>query len=331
MKFLLSFVFAFACTAYVIPILRKLAFKFNILDIPNGSIKVHKEPTPYLGGVGIYFGFIVALGLTLPFENKIFLFLIGSTTMLLTGLADDLVVMTPIQKILGQIISAFCFVKAGFYLKHGFFCNNFWSIPISLFWILGISNAFNLIDIMDGLATTVACCATINYIIIAALTGDMLILTILFAFLGALLGFFIYNKPNAKIYMGDAGALFIGGFLAIIPFLFDWSQSNYYGFLTPIIVLAIPLIEVGTLIIIRTYKKIPFYLGSPDHFAIYLQKGRGWSKNKVLLYTSLVSIVLAVFSILFFTAKIGLIGLILFTFLFLSFWYFMLFYKKLAK
>lgn len=328
MKFLFAFILSFLFTAYVIPILRVLAFKFNILDIPNGSIKVHKAPTPYLGGVGVYFGFITALGMTFPFENKMFLFLIGSTMLLFIGLVDDLIAMSPSQKFFGQIIAAFCFLKAGFYLKNCFFCSNFWSIPISFLWILTIINAFNLIDIMDGLATTVACCSTISFIIIAAYIGNSSLVILLLAFLGALLGFLIYNKPDAKIYLGDAGALFIGGFLAIVPFLFDWGAcGNYYGYLTPVIILAIPLIEVGTLILIRTYKKIPFYNGSPDHFAIFLQR-KGWSKYKVLIYTVLMSIILLFVAFLFFINKLSLLSLSGFVILFLSIWYFMLFYKN---
>ncbi|KKP28164.1 MAG: hypothetical protein UR12_C0024G0003 [candidate division TM6 bacterium GW2011_GWF2_30_66] len=327
MKLIFPFVLAFLFTAYVIPILRILAFKFNILDVPNGSIKVHKTPTPYLGGVGVYFGFITALGMTLPFENNIFLFLIGSTMLLFIGLVDDLITMSPGQKFFGQMLAAFCFLKAGFYLKYGFFCNNFWSLPISFIWILVIINAFNLIDIMDGLATTVACCATISFIVIAAYLGNISLLILLLAFLGALLGFLIYNKPDAKIYLGDAGALFIGGFLAIIPFLFDWGTYNYYGFLTPIIILAIPLIEVATLIIIRTYKKIPFYRGSPDHFAIYLQK-RGWGKYKVLLYTVFMSAILLIVAFLFFSNKIGLLMLFITGTLFLILWFTAMFFRN---
>jgi UDP-GlcNAc:undecaprenyl-phosphate GlcNAc-1-phosphate transferase len=247
--------------------------------------------------------------------------------LLFIGLVDDLITMSPGQKFFGQMLAAFCFLKAGFYLKYGFFCNNFWSLPISFIWILVIINAFNLIDIMDGLATTVACCATISFIVIAAYLGNISLLILLLAFLGALLGFLIYNKPDAKIYLGDAGALFIGGFLAIIPFLFDWGTYNYYGFLTPIIILAIPLIEVATLIIIRTYKKIPFYRGSPDHFAIYLQK-RGWGKYKVLLYTVFMSAILLIVAFLFFSNKIGLLMLFITGTLFLILWFTAMFFRN---
>ena len=242
------------------------------------------------------------------------------------GLIDDLITMKPYQKFFGQMIAAFCFLKAGFYLKQNFFFNNIWNIPISFLWILTVINAFNLVDVMDGLATTLAVCATISFIIIALYLGNNVLSILLFAFLGALIGFFLYNKPDAKMYMGDAGALFIGGFLATVPFLFDWGRYNPYGYLTPVIILAIPLIEVATLVIVRFYKGIPFYQGSPDHFSIYLQK-KGWSKFKILVYSVSASFVLSTIAFLFFIKKLYFPYISILGLMFLSVWYFILFYK----
>lgn len=311
----------------MIPILKSLAFRFKILDIPDGNIKTHKIATPYLGGVAIYFGFIASLAIIFPFENKMFSFIIGSTLLLFIGLIDDLITMKPYQKFFGQMIAAFCFLKAGFYLKQNFFFSNVWNIPISFLWILTIINAFNLVDVMDGLATILAGCATISFIIVALYLGNNVLAILLFAFLGALIGFFLYNKPDAKMYMGDAGALFIGGFLATVPFLFDWGTYNPYGYLTPIVILAIPLIEVATLVIIRFYKGIPFYQGSPDHFSIYLQKN-GWSKSQILLYSVFASLILSIIAFLFFTKKLYFPGILIAGLIFLSIWILVLLYKS---
>ncbi|MFC1842842.1 glycosyltransferase family 4 protein [Candidatus Dependentiae bacterium] len=327
MKLLFALTLSFLFTIYLTPILRTLALRFKILDIPDGSVKIHKEPTPYLGGLAVYFGFITSLAMTFPFQNKMFLFLIGSTLLLFIGLIDDLVVMSPHQKFFGQMITTFCFLKAGFYLKQSFFSNNFWNIPISFLWVLVVVNAFNLVDVMDGLAVTLASCATISFLVIALYLGNHALVILLSAFLGALIGFLFYNKPNAKMYLGDAGALFIGGFLAIIPFLFDWSKYNYHGYLTPVVILAIPLIEVGTLIIVRLYKGIPFYQGSPDHFSIYLQK-KGWSKCKVLLYAMCMSTALSVIAFLFFINKLSLAALFGLSLVFLVIWYSVLLFRK---
>jgi len=327
MKFLFALILSFLFTLYMIPILKSLAFRFKILDIPDGNIKTHKIATPYLGGVAIYFGFIASLAIIFPFENKMFSFIIGSTLLLFIGLIDDLITMKPYQKFFGQMIAAFCFLKAGFYLKQNFFFSNVWNIPISFLWILTIINAFNLVDVMDGLATILAGCATISFIIVALYLGNNVLAILLFAFLGALIGFFLYNKPDAKMYMGDAGALFIGGFLATVPFLFDWGTYNPYGYLTPIVILAIPLIEVATLVIIRFYKGIPFYQGSPDHFSIYLQKN-GWSKSQILLYSVFASLILSIIAFLFFTKKLYFPGILIAGLIFLSIWILVLLYKS---
>lgn len=319
---LLSFLFAF----YLIPILKTVAVRLNVLDVPDGRVKKHKEPTPYLGGIAVYISFIVALALTFPFENRMFSFLTGSTLLLFVGLIDDLVPLRPGQKFAGQIIATLCFLRAGFDLKSHFFYN-YWSIPLSFLWILSLINAFNLVDVMDGLATILAGCASVSFIIMALYLQQPTVAILLGALLGALLAFFWYNKPNASMYLGDAGSLFIGGLLATIPFMINWGRYNWYGYLTPVIILAIPLLEITTLVIVRMYRGIPFYLPSPDHFSIYLQRN-GWSKWGILLYVLSLSVVLFVGAFLFLTGRIGVPVLIFSGGAFLVMWIAMILKKR---
>ncbi len=296
------------------------------MDIPDGKIKRHERPTPYLGGVALYCGFLLSLALILPFENQILLLFIGFTLLFVIGLIDDLLVIEPYQKFFGQIIAALCFLKAGFYLKERFFFS-FINIPLSFLWILSIINAFNLVDVMDGLAALLALVATSTFLVIAFFFNLQAVSILLCAFLGSVSAFFIYNRPPAKIYLGDAGSLFIGSFLATIPFLFNWSIYTTYGYITPIIILVIPLLEVGTLILIRLYKRIPFYKGSPDHFSIYLQNN-GWSKFGILLYIFTLSCALAVVAILFVMNYINISNLTIFGLIFLLIWYLIIIYRK---
>jgi UDP-GlcNAc:undecaprenyl-phosphate GlcNAc-1-phosphate transferase len=149
---------------------------------------------------------------------------------------------------------------------------------------------------------------------------------LLASFLGPLCAFFIYNRPPARIYLGDAGSLFIGGFLGTVPFLFDWGTYNWYGYLTPIIILGIPLLECVSLIVIRSYKGIPFYQGSPDHFSCYLINN-GWYKTSVLWYVSLLSIFLGGISLLFSLGIVGITNTIGLGLLFLIVWIAGLHYK----
>jgi len=313
-----SLILSFLLTFYLIPFFCVIAQRFQFVDRPDGVLKKQKTAIPYMGGIAVYCGFLITLAFVCPAQSKLFLLIIGSTILLFVGFLDDAVAMKPLQKLFGQIIATFCFLKAGFYLKEQFFYN-FWNIPISALWILTVINAFNLIDVMDGLATLVALTAAITFFIIAAFLQLTSVMIILGAFIGALAAFFWYNKPHARIYLGDAGSLFIGGFMAVVPFLFNWGYYNVYGSCTPFIILAIPLLELAGLILIRSYKGIPFYNGSPDHFSCYLLS-KGWSKASVLLYISGLSILVAGVSFLFVTNKISIVTTVAMAVFFLVIW-----------
>jgi UDP-GlcNAc:undecaprenyl-phosphate GlcNAc-1-phosphate transferase len=299
-----AFLFSFFFVLFGTPFIIFFAFKNNIVDAPDGKIKQQKTPIPYLGGIAIYLGFVLSLFFFVSFQGYLSFFIFGLTILLVLGLVDDLWVTTPFQKLLGQMVAAASFLIAGLSLKE-VFLSSWGNYLLSFFWILSIVNAFNLVDVMDGLATTLAICATASFLIFSFIFGLSSTTILLSAFLGSLCGFFYYNKPSAKIYLGDAGALFIGGFLAVIPFFFNWRLHSVNGFLVPCVVLAIPLLEVLSLIVIRTYKGKPFYYGSPDHYCLYLT-AKGWSKYEILLFSTFVSIVL--FGVGYFVA-FGLLAL----------------------
>lgn len=319
LKISFSILISFLITFYLVPLLAAFAIRLKVLDIPDGKIKNHEKATPYLGGVGVYIGFLTSVALVFPFENQILLFIVGSTLLLFVGLIDDLLRIKPYQKFFGQSIAALCFLKAGFHLKELFFLSNYWNIPISFLWIMSVINAFNLVDVMDGLATNLATCATLSFMVIALTFGHYNLALLLGSLAGALIAFFWYNRPPAKIYLGDAGSLFIGGFLATVPFLFNWGLYNSYGFLTPAIVLAIPLLEVTFLVIIRSYKGIPFYYGSPDHFCLYL-KMNGWAIWEILSYVVFLSIVLLTSALAFAHNILNFVQLLILAALFLAVW-----------
>ena len=320
---------SFLLTFYLVPFFCSLARRLKFVDEPDGKIKVHKQATPYMGGVAVYIGFLSAICIALPFQNNMMLFFVGSTLLLFVGLIDDLVSLKPYQKFFGQILAMLCFLKAGFYLKEHFF-SNFWNVFISGFWMLLVVNAFNLVDVMDGLATLLAICATTSFLALGIYFNQDILVVLLSAFLGPLLAFLWYNKPSAQIYLGDAGSLFIGGFLATVPFLFSWGTFNINGYLAPIVILAIPLLEVSTLIFIRTYKNIPFYMGSPDHFSIYLQQN-GWKKTQILQYVLVLSIILFIASFAFILNKLSFVGLLLSGAGFLAIWALAILHINFAK
>lgn len=286
-----SFILSLLIALYLIPLLINAAKRLHLLDKPDGKIKVHKEPVPFFGGIAMYIAFIATLALVYPFENSILWLLLSVTLLLFIGLVDDFKALMPGQKFFGQIFAVLCLLKGGFSLKTVFFSSS-WNLILSGFWTISVINAFNLIDVMDGLTTTVALTAGTTFFIIALMLKQYAVSLLLLAFLGPLVAFLYYNKPPAKIYLGDNGSMFIGGFLAAIPLLFQWSNQNFEAYYTPVIILGIPLIEVFFLIIIRTYLGIPFYQGSPHHFSIYLLK-KGMSKKGVLLFTLFAGLLLS--------------------------------------
>ena len=284
-----ALIFSFLLGVYLVPIIILAAKKIGFMDIPDGRLKHQKEPVPYLGGVAVFLPFIITLGLCYPFENQLLWLLLGTTLLLFVGLVDDLKVLKPSQKFFGQFIAVLCFLKGEFSLKTPFF-SSFSNIAWSAFWMLSVINAFNLIDVMDGLCGTAALMSSVAFCVFAYAVGKYTTSLLLAAFAGAIAAFLIYNKPQAKIYLGDAGSLFIGGFLAAVPLLFRWDSSlfaNAFGqcldfmrplfqeFFIPAIILGVPLLEGLGLFIIRSSIGIPFYKGSPHHFSIYMQKTGG--------------------------------------------------------
>lgn len=308
---------AFLATRSFIPICITIAHKLMILDRPDGALKLQKAPVPYLGGLAVYGGFMTALALFFPFENREFLLFIGCTLLLFLGLVDDIIALRPWQKFVGQMVVAIAFLKAGFYLKGQFFEGASFATGVlvkagSFLWLLTIMNAFNLVDVMDGLSSTIALCSAAGFLAIAWLCGLQSVAILLAAFMGALFAFFLVNRPpSAAMYLGDAGSLFIGGFLAVVPFMISWGKCSPFGFLAAIAILLIPLLEVSGLIVLRTYVGIPFYMGSPHHFSILLRK-KGLSKASILAIVALLSLLLNGAALLFVQGFVSLYFLILY-------------------
>lgn len=292
---LCAFFISFCSAFNLIPLLQKIARNSNALDLPDGVLKQQPVPVPYLGGVAVYLGFLIALLVLLPFESRFFLFFLGITFLLFLGLLDDLVCLRPLHKFLGQLIATFCFLKAGLHLKALFF-SCYWRLFISGLWIVSVINAFNFVDVMDGLATLVAILATVTFLIIAFLFRMWAPALLLTSLLGGLIAFFYYNRPPAAIYLGDAGTHFIGGFLAVVPFFFNWGYYSINGYLVAPIILAVPLLELVFLVLIRIQKRLPVYWGSPHHFSLYLAR-RGWKPVAILYFTAFVSSLASILAI----------------------------------
>lgn len=318
---LTTFLISFFLASVLIPICRWCAFKFKIVDAPDGKLKIHEKTTPYLGGVAIYVAILITLLFRFNFDLDVSVLFLTVTLLMFLGLIDDIYVIKPYLKFLGQTLSILLLLVSNFYFVN-FFFNKYLTIPLKLFWNLSIINAFNLIDVMDGLCSSVAIIPAISFLIISLIFNQVDIAILLVAFLGALISFLVYNFPPAKIYLGDSGSMFIGGFLSLIPFLIKWP-SIPIALISSLSLLLVPVLELVSLILIRSYKGIPFYLGSPDHFSIYLRR-KGWSKKRVLLYVAFINILVSLIIILNILNYLSLGLIMLLLSVITSFWFIVL-------
>lgn len=263
---------------------RQLALTLRVVDVPGGPLKLHHKTTPYLGGMAIFTAFW--LNLWWLEIDKFNVFFGGLVTVLLLGLLDDIFVLSPWQKLLGQGVVAGWLVFAGVSIPLGF--SDTLNGLAGFIWLVVLMNAFNLVDVMDGLAGTMALGSSVAFWLFSMYLQQIDLQYACLAILLSLGAFLAYNLPRATIYLGDTGSMFLGAILGVLSLNLGWQEVmgdiGFGGiriFAALFILFAIPLVELCSLIIIRYMKGIPFYRGSRDHFSHYLQ-ARGWTVWQIL-------------------------------------------------
>ena len=249
----------------VTPPVRLLAFRIGAVDIPTDSRRMHKKPTPRIGGLGIFVGFTVSTLVFCDFSAELFAIWIGGAILVVLGILDDILRLSALLKLLVQLCAAgvaVCFgividqiTIFGLVIEFGAF-----AIPITLLWIVGLSNAINLIDGLDGLACGVSAITSLSILGVVLITGDMTSALITAILVGACGGFLPYNKNPASIFMGDTGALFLGYTLAIISVQGLFKLHTVLSFLVPLSIFALPLLDTLVAIGRRLiHKQSPFH------------------------------------------------------------------------
>lgn len=260
-----TFVIAIVASYSLVPLIRKLAFKFAYVDHPTGH-KVHAHPIPLLGGVAIFVAFLIAV-LTkkdLLLSGHVQAILGGCIILLVIGLIDDRMGMMPNIKLLGQFLAAIAVVKAG--VRVEFFNSYYPNVIFSYLWIVGITNAFNLLDNMNGLSAGIAAIAALFLGAIAYMSGQGMVAALSFALAGAALGFLRYNFPKATIFMGDAGSLILGYLLATLAILAQWKTASWTtGIMIPLLILGYPIFDTTLVTIMRVLQKRSIFQGGKDH------------------------------------------------------------------
>ena len=279
----LAFALALVISLYTTPLMRAAALRFGIVDRPDGRLKTQAQPVPYLGGLAIFLSFLLALTATRRFDStEVLGMLLAGAIVLILGLVDDLGVLTPGIKLAGQVVAVLTLINASVYIKLGFLWPPL-AIVLSFLWLLGITNAFNLIDIMDGLAAGVAASAAAVLFLIAAVNGRQTYAVLLAALCGALCGFLRYNVAPARIYMGDTGSMFVGMMLGALAMNNSYTRRNLIASVAPIVVLGVPIFDTLFVMYVRYRRGLPVFLGSPDHFALRLRKWRLSTRQTVLV------------------------------------------------
>jgi UDP-GlcNAc:undecaprenyl-phosphate GlcNAc-1-phosphate transferase len=247
------------------PVVRVFARRFGLVAKPKTD-RWHKKPTAMMGGVAIWLSVLITYVLFLPHTPQTWVIIAVSTFLFFVGLIDDVIHTKPYQKLIGQIIGAAAIVNYGLTLPWTRFA--FVNVVITIFWLIGITNAINLLDNMDGLATGIAAIAsgflTINFIT----SGQPVEAVMMSVFTAALLGFLVYNSNPASIFMGDSGSMFIGFFLASAA-LINLSGGRSRSFLpvlaVPILVLFIPIFDTTFFTILRKLSGRAASQGGRDH------------------------------------------------------------------
>ncbi len=264
----------------LIPVIIRLSHKYKWYDLPDKR-KIHTGLIPRLGGAGIFLSFIsavlittlvfISLKRTLPYFSiyRSLFIIIPFTLIHLVGLVDDFHNLKAFTKFILQIVAASIVTVGGFYIKTltipyiGTFRLGFLSYPITVLWIVGLTNALNLVDGMDGLAGGISAFAALSLGIIMLIKGSISGMILSFALFGGIIGFLFYNFPPAKIFMGDSGSLFLGFSLSVIPLISTGNAVNGKGILLAATTLfLIPILDTAAAIFRRIKEKRPIY--SPD-------------------------------------------------------------------
>ncbi len=260
------------------PLCRDLFLKFKLVDMPDNDRKLHDRPIPRIGGIPIAVSYVGALALMLVFapahakiavqhRDLLYSLLPAAGLVFLTGLIDDLIGLKPWQKLTGQLIGAIWAVSAGarIHLLDGQPYSAWITIPFSILWLVGCTNAFNLIDGLDGLASGIGLFATLTTLLAALLQGNWGLAMATVPLLGCLLGFLRYNFNPASIFLGDSGSLSIGFILGCFAVIWSQKSATLLGMIAPAMALALPLLDVGLSIGRRFLRNQPIFQPDRGH------------------------------------------------------------------
>ena len=252
---------AFVVSFLMCPMVKSFAYKIGAIDVPKDNRRMHKKPVPRLGGLAIFLGFIVSMLLFVKIDHQMQGILLGASIIVVLGVVDDMSPLRAYFKFCVQIFAALVAVFHGVVLQtlsnpNVFAESPYWdlgwlAVPITVLWIVGITNAVNLIDGLDGLACGVSTISAISMLVIALLVSEGDVALVMASLVGACLGFLPFNKNPAKMFMGDTGSTFLGYILATISIQGLFKYYAIVSFAVPFLILGLPMFDTLFAIIRR--------------------------------------------------------------------------------
>jgi UDP-GlcNAc:undecaprenyl-phosphate GlcNAc-1-phosphate transferase len=315
----LTLLVCFVLSILITPLIKKFALVIGATDEPNKR-KVHQTIMPRLGGLAIFISFMIGILILRPVSPASFAIIIGCIIIVITGIVDDIFGLSAKYKLIGQLTAAltviflgdlqvaFINLPFGGQLEFGFL-----SIPFTIFWIVGITNAINLIDGLDGLAAGVSSIALITISGMALIQGNLYVVSVGLIVMVSTLGFLIYNFHPASIFMGDTGALFLGFIISVLSLL-GFKNVTFISFVVPIMILGVPISDTIFAILRRIINKRP--LSAPDKSHLHHCMLRiGFSHRQTVLLIYAMSALLGLVAVIYSQARLGgaffLIGVVI--------------------
>lgn len=302
----LGFVSVFFLSLTLVDVMRKVAVRLDIMDKPDSSRKVQTNPVPYLGGVGLMLAFLICICMGLLVIDPPDSVIIDSMNLLapclfmgLVGFWDDLRNLSAYFRLMIQVVLGLvCSVSITFGSTSGNATGNeSLNILLTILWLVGITNAVNFFDNYDGGAAIATLITAFGMSVYSYLTGQLYLFSVNVVLMGALLGFFYWNRKPARVYMGDAGALFIGMLLASLAVRLDpVAQSKLVSLSIPILFLALPILDTTTVVISRLRNGRSPLHGGLDHISHRLSN-LGLSSTKILVAIGIIGLQFQVLAI----------------------------------
>jgi UDP-GlcNAc:undecaprenyl-phosphate/decaprenyl-phosphate GlcNAc-1-phosphate transferase len=308
MDYFLTLIICFLSAVLLTPIVKQLAFKINATDTPNQR-KVHQKIMPRMGGLAIFISFLLGVILLNPYSIYTPSILIGAFVIVITGIIDDITELSAKIKLIGQIGAALIVVVWGnLHIEFinipfgGIYEFGSMSIPITVLWIVGITNALNLIDGLDGLASGVSAIALLTISGMAFLQGDVYVATLSILLVMSVFGFLIYNFYPASIFLGDTGSMLLGFMISVFAVL-GFKNITVVSLIIPIIILGVPISDTFFAVVRRIVQRKPLTAPDKSHLHHCLLR-LGYSHQQVVLIIYAIAAFFSIMAIIFSQATV---------------------------